>query len=345
MVEALVSFCRQTGAVMCAEGVETLDELRTLAELGVDLGQGWFVGRPAVGCPSVRRAAAEACGGIGDAAPGDMDRLRAHLDRAVTVYDVAQAAQRAMVALQADDVVVSLLDGDDLVKVDRPGWTTNELRFGVADYPATARAMARADMLAVRADDPAADAAEVRLLKEAGYRSMLAVPLVRDGSSVGLLEVFCRAVRSWSDREVRVCRYLADEVTDAWTGSSAPAGGGPGRAPRRARRPARGAGPAPAADPSGVAAPAPARPAPVPAGHQPRASRRRSVAGSWSTSRPTGTPRSTRRRAARAASGSSTATAPVTVPSRQPSTENGPGPGSPRTTVREPAPTSPTTST
>ncbi len=215
MVEALVSFCRQTGAVMCAEGIESLDELRTLVDLGVDLGQGWFVGRPAVGHPPVSRAAAEACGAIGDVTPGDMDRLRAHLDRAATVYDVAQAAQRALVALQADDLVVSLLDGADLVQVDRPGWTSNEQRFGVGDYPATASAMAGADVLAVRADDPAADPAELRLLKEAGYRSVLVVPLLRDGTACGVVEVFSRAARSWSDRQVRVCRYLADEVSDA----------------------------------------------------------------------------------------------------------------------------------
>lgn len=215
MVEALVSFCRQTGSVMCAEGIENVEELRTLVELGVDLGQGWFVGRPASGWPPVSRAAAEACGGIGDVTPGDMDRLRAQLDRAATVFDVAQAAQRALTALQADDLCVSLLDGGDLVQVDRPAWTTNVQRWVLSDYPATASCLARSTILAVRADDPAADAAEVRQMREAGYRSLLAVPLDRDGEPRGLLEVFSRANRSWSDREVRVCRYLADEVSDA----------------------------------------------------------------------------------------------------------------------------------
>ena len=215
MVEALVSFCRQTGSVMCAEGIENVEELRTLVELGVDLGQGWFVGRPASGWPPVSRAAAEACGGIGDVTPGDMDRLRAQLDRAATVFDVAQAAQRALTALQADDLCVSLLDGGDLVQVDRPAWTTNAHRWVLSDYPATESCLARSTILAVRADDPAADAAEVRQMREAGYRSLLAVPLDRDGEPRGLLEVFSRANRSWSDREVRVCRYLADEVSDA----------------------------------------------------------------------------------------------------------------------------------
>ena len=215
MVEALVSFCRQTGSVMCAEGIENVEELRTLVELGVDLGQGWFVGRPAAGWPPISRAAAEACGGTVDVTPGDMERLRAQLDRAATVFDVAQAAQRALAALQADDLCISLLDGADLVEVDRPAWTTHAHRWVLTDYPATAACLARSTVLAVRADDPTADAAEVRLMREAGYRSVLAVPLDRDGTPRGLLEVFSRANRSWSDREVRVCRYLADEVSDA----------------------------------------------------------------------------------------------------------------------------------
>ncbi len=215
MVEALVSFCRQTGAVMCAEGIETADELRQLVELGVDLGQGWFVGRPSLSAPPVSRAAAEACGGIVAATVGDMDRLRTYLDRAVTAFDVAQAAQRAIAALQADDVIVSLLDGADLVQVDRPAWNTYAQRYRLQDYPATGDCMARASVLAVRTDDPDADPAEVRILKEAGYRSVLILPLMRDGTACGLLEVFSRAHRSWSDREVRVSRYLADEVSDA----------------------------------------------------------------------------------------------------------------------------------
>lgn len=61
LVEAMASFCRQTGTALCAEGIETVDELRTLADLGVDLGQGWFVGRPADRPPPVSPLAVEAC--------------------------------------------------------------------------------------------------------------------------------------------------------------------------------------------------------------------------------------------------------------------------------------------
>lgn len=217
MVEALVSFCRQTGASMCAEGIETVEELRTLAELGVDLGQGWFVGRPGAGAPPVTEAAARACGAIALEGSGDLDRLREHLDLAATPFDVLRAARRAVATLHADDLTICLLEGDDqeLVEMQEPGWTSMEHRYVVADYPATAEALRRGSPLAVRTDDPAADPSECRTLRELGFRSMLLLPLLSDGHPTGILEVYARAHRSWSDRETRVCQAVADEVADA----------------------------------------------------------------------------------------------------------------------------------
>lgn len=47
LVEAMLAFCGRVGADVIAEGVEEPGELRTLLELGVQLGQGWFLARPA----------------------------------------------------------------------------------------------------------------------------------------------------------------------------------------------------------------------------------------------------------------------------------------------------------
>ena len=46
LVEALVAFAHGCGVKVVAEGVETVDEAAALRGLGVDLGQGWFFGRP-----------------------------------------------------------------------------------------------------------------------------------------------------------------------------------------------------------------------------------------------------------------------------------------------------------
>ena len=47
LVEAFVSFGRRIGARLLAEGIEKRVDLATLAALGVDLGQGYLLGKPA----------------------------------------------------------------------------------------------------------------------------------------------------------------------------------------------------------------------------------------------------------------------------------------------------------
>jgi EAL domain-containing protein (putative c-di-GMP-specific phosphodiesterase class I) len=48
LVEAFVSFGRRIGARLLAEGIEKRADLATLRTLGVDLGQGYLIGKPAI---------------------------------------------------------------------------------------------------------------------------------------------------------------------------------------------------------------------------------------------------------------------------------------------------------
>jgi len=55
LIEAFVSFARRTGAQVCAEGIETYEQLEALAEAEVMLGQGYRLARPGapwVGVPA-----------------------------------------------------------------------------------------------------------------------------------------------------------------------------------------------------------------------------------------------------------------------------------------------------
>lgn len=47
VVGGIVQFCKELGVCLIAEGIETEDELRTLIRLGIDFGQGYFLGKPA----------------------------------------------------------------------------------------------------------------------------------------------------------------------------------------------------------------------------------------------------------------------------------------------------------
>lgn len=46
LVEGFVKFCRNENIYLIAEGIETEEELKKLIELGVDYGQGYFLGKP-----------------------------------------------------------------------------------------------------------------------------------------------------------------------------------------------------------------------------------------------------------------------------------------------------------
>lgn len=45
---AMVEFAKQIGAAIVAEGIETREELAAVASLGMNAGQGYFLGRPTI---------------------------------------------------------------------------------------------------------------------------------------------------------------------------------------------------------------------------------------------------------------------------------------------------------
>ena len=59
LVRSLVHFAAETDADLCAEGIETIEELQTLGELGVSLAQGFALGRPAPPWSRIEPAVAE----------------------------------------------------------------------------------------------------------------------------------------------------------------------------------------------------------------------------------------------------------------------------------------------
>jgi EAL domain-containing protein (putative c-di-GMP-specific phosphodiesterase class I) len=60
---ALIETARASGAVICAEGIETCEQLHRLADLGISCGQGYAVGRPGAPWVPASRLALDACRG------------------------------------------------------------------------------------------------------------------------------------------------------------------------------------------------------------------------------------------------------------------------------------------
>ena len=54
LVCAIVVLCRELGAMVVAEGIETIDELESVIEAGAQFGQGYLLARPAFPLPEVK---------------------------------------------------------------------------------------------------------------------------------------------------------------------------------------------------------------------------------------------------------------------------------------------------
>ena len=70
LIGSLADFAASTGAEVCAEGIETLDELRVLIRLGVTCGQGFVLARPAPPWSEVDQEAAALCRALAREEPG-----------------------------------------------------------------------------------------------------------------------------------------------------------------------------------------------------------------------------------------------------------------------------------
>jgi GAF domain-containing protein len=60
--------------------------------------------------------------------------------------------------------------------------------------------------------DPRADTTEVRLMLELGYRTLLIVPVVHRGESIGIVEAMCEVERPWTRTEMNRARIVANQL-------------------------------------------------------------------------------------------------------------------------------------
>lgn len=56
LTSAMVQFAKDTNARVVAEGIETEAEMRTLKDLGVEQGQGYYLGKPALSCDVLKNS-------------------------------------------------------------------------------------------------------------------------------------------------------------------------------------------------------------------------------------------------------------------------------------------------
>jgi EAL domain-containing protein (putative c-di-GMP-specific phosphodiesterase class I) len=222
LVASFVAFSRRIGAEVCAEGIETLADLRAIADLDVALGQGFGIARPAPPWAAPDPAAAKLCrvaldaalgggwndvvGGLGDQR---LEQLVGRLSQVDGGGDLDVALALLGRELDADQVHLSELspDGRDLITVSSGRYEGE--RWPLARYPSTARLLAQGSAVQILASDPRADPAETEILRDCGGASMLMLAVRAGGRSVGLLELVAERERPWSRTTIERARIIS----------------------------------------------------------------------------------------------------------------------------------------
>jgi diguanylate cyclase (GGDEF)-like protein len=225
LLEALISFASTTRAAVCAEGVETLEDLAVLAAMDVTYAQGWALAQPdtpwaLLSQEAAAAASAEVRTGMriarephDDGAP-TLGALIARLTRVSCVDDIRDVAAMIPAVLGGDDAAVSrVVPGEHCVEdISRHGWSSPGERYRLSDFPATAYVLRTRTAGQVVVGDPASDPAEVALLERAGHQAVLMVPLVFGGRDVGLLELYRRHAMPWNSGEIERAQLLAHQL-------------------------------------------------------------------------------------------------------------------------------------
>ena len=206
LLEALIGFAGTTGAAVCAEGVEDLDDVRALVALDVTYAQGYGLARPGPPwprrCPRRRpRARPRSAPACASRSPRAASRARspAAWPTSPTSWPTrprsptsAPRSRSAAGILRADDVALMRVDraADSLVLLSEHNGNPPGTRWPLDDFPATRYVLDHRVPGQVVVGDEAGDPAELAELEALGMATLLIVPIVYGGRELAVLEVY-----------------------------------------------------------------------------------------------------------------------------------------------------------
>jgi EAL domain-containing protein (putative c-di-GMP-specific phosphodiesterase class I) len=226
LIEGLVGYGQRTHTLVCAEGIESREQLALMVELGVLCAQGTAIARPTNRWASPSKLASQVC----SAAASDdavallpvpeqegavsLELITSELVRASSVDDINRAAEDIAQALGADEAYVSSLveDGRGLLVIAGFGGPGIGMCYWLRDFPATTRVMESLDVAQLLASDAGADPAELRLMQAQGIKAMLMLPICHGDRTMGLLELYRRAERRWDEGGVAAARATSQQL-------------------------------------------------------------------------------------------------------------------------------------
>ena len=124
-------------------------------------------------------------------------------------------AHHVLTLSSADGVAVALLDGDSLVYLAGAGIAAKDVgRHIGAVLKVSSVQDARHEIL--RVDNADTDMRiEAAICRQFDASSLLMLPICQDHVLIGILQVLFRNAHSFLDREIRICRLMADALEDA----------------------------------------------------------------------------------------------------------------------------------
>jgi EAL domain-containing protein (putative c-di-GMP-specific phosphodiesterase class I) len=226
LIDSFVRFARRTGACVCAEGIETPEELRVLADLDVTYGQGFGLARPAAPWAPVASWVPGALrpGRTSTGAPAEADsrdnadlRLAALTSRLANVRSAEELrglGPQIAAELGAGDVAIvrrGAAAGTLEPLSDHP-WLPHGTVLALPNYPTLRQILATQQVVQVLASDATADLGVQSLLGRSGYRAMLLTPLVAHGEVAGVLVALAAAERPWTRLETSRARIVGHQL-------------------------------------------------------------------------------------------------------------------------------------
>jgi diguanylate cyclase (GGDEF)-like protein len=155
---------------------------------------------------------------------GELGRLldmSGQLSASLELHEVANITARHLAtALAVDECAISYWDrpNDRLATLGYfPQLSKEDLTpyFNVGAFPLTSRVLQEQTTIVVDADDPSADPAEIALLLPHGYRTLIMLPLVVKGESIGLAELMSFGTVELDVERLELARTMANEAAMA----------------------------------------------------------------------------------------------------------------------------------
>src|SRR4051812_36623775 len=238
LIDSFVRFARRTGASVCAEGIETPEELKVLADLDVTYGQGFGLARPAApwaqvgawvpGTPrsrAPRPSAGDEAAATEENADLRLAALTSQLANVASGDDLRGLGTLVAAELGADEVAYLRRGAEtgSLEALSDQPWLPAGSVLGLANYPTLRQILATQEVVQVLLSDATADLRELSLLGRSGHGSMLLAPLVSHGEVAGVMLAMKAPERPWTRAETSRARIVGHQLGAVVDGLGAPA--------------------------------------------------------------------------------------------------------------------------